>query len=90
MRTYKKVLIAIGAIIADFLISYLISKHSFHTSVNDFYYELTALMFVVPLALSTAGLVIFGIIRLIHDIYIGIRHGIEAAYKDHENNRDNF
>jgi len=48
------------------------------------------LVIFAPFALATVFLVIFTIVRLIHDIYIGIRYGIEAAYKDHENNIDNF
>ncbi|MHB1253014.1 MAG: hypothetical protein ACYCZ1_02495 [Candidatus Humimicrobiaceae bacterium] len=53
-------------------------------------YTIIALVFMAPFALSAAALVIFTIIRLIHDMYIGCRYGIKAAYKDHENNSDNF
>ena len=53
-------------------------------------YTIIALIFMAPFTLSAAALVIFTVVRLIHDIYIGSRYGIKAAYKDHENNRDNF
>ena len=100
MKTYKKVLIAIGILILDFLISYFglkllihldtISRIYIYTSPKEFYYGLIALMFIVPLALNIVALGIWVLIRLIYDIYIGIRYGIEAAYKSHENNRDDF
>lgn len=100
MKTYKKALIAIGAIIGDFLISYFSIRFFIYIgyaqagfiygSRVDFYSTMVGLMFMAPFALSTVALVIFTIVKLIHDIYIGSRYGIKVAYKDHENNRDNF
>jgi len=100
MKTYRKVLIAIGAVILDFLICYFVLKLFIHfdsvsriyiyTNSKEFFYALIALMLIVPLALNIVALGIWVLIRLIHDIYIGIRYGLEAAYKGHENNRDDF
>ncbi len=53
-------------------------------------YTIIILIFMAPFVIGTVAWVVFGIVRLIHDIYIGIRHGIETAYRDHENNSDNF
>jgi len=50
-------------------------------------YAIIILIIIAPVVLSLVGLVILTIVRLIYDIYIGIRYGIEAAYKDHENNK---
>lgn len=100
MKTYKKVLIAIGILILDFLISYFILKLFIHfdsvsriyiyTSSKEFYYALIALMFIVPLALNIVALGIWVLVKLIHSIYIGIRHGFDASIEGHRDNQEYY
>ena len=92
MKTYKKVLIAIGAVILDFLISYFglrlliylgIAQERFvSATTNDLIATMAALMVTVPLALSAVALVVLVLVRIIHSVYIHIRYGLKHTDQD--------
>lgn len=86
MKTYKKVLIAIGAIIADFLISYFGLRLLIYIGYAQERFvdagSVALLMFMTPLALSAVALVVLAIIKVISNIYIHIRYGLKYTDKE--------
>ena len=87
MKTYKKVFIIIGAVILDFLITYYGVRLAVYLdwTPERFVYIWTVIILMIfgtPVALATVFYVVAMLVKVIHNIYIHIRHGI--VYTDQE------
>lgn len=87
MKIYKKVLISVGFVIVDFLVTYYFLRLAIYLGWTqerfvDKWTIVLLMIFGTPFAIGTVLVVLFYLFRFFRNIYIGIRYGMKYADRD--------
>jgi hypothetical protein len=89
MKTYKKVLIAIGALVLDFLITYYGVRLAIYLEWTpggfvDIWTVILLMIFGTPFALAAVIFIAFMLFKIVRNIYIHIKYGLEHTDQDND------